>query len=235
MDNQLSATAQSAIDAALKQDWNSAIELNSSILKTHADNVDALNRIGFAYLQTNNQEEAKKAFEKVLTLDQYNQVAQRNLTKLKNKTTIEINGTTVSPLMFLEEPGKTKVVTCINLAPSATLASIRCGQQVQVKVKKHTIELRDDQNVYIAALPDDISFKLSRLIQGGNQYTLIVRSVSKNNVTVFIREMSRGKEFANQPSFTPASTYVATAARVEDGAEKPDTTVTGEEDQDKME
>jgi tetratricopeptide (TPR) repeat protein len=235
MDNQLSATAQQAIDAALKQDWNTAITLNTSILKTDKDNVDALNRIGFAYLQTGSTEEAKKSFERVLVLDQYNQVAQRNLTKLKNKSTVEINGTTVSPLMFLEEPGKTKVVACINLAPSATLSSIRCGQKVQMKVKKHTIELRDDQSVYIAALPDDISFKLSRLMQGGNQYTVIVRSVSKNNVTVFIREMSRGKEFANQPSFTPASTYVATSVRVDEQAEKPDITSTGEEDQDKME
>lgn len=221
-------TAQDAINAALEQNWNKAVDANTYLLSIHPNDIDALNRIGFAYIQIGKSKQAKESFEKVLSLDEYNQIAERNLIKLKNKGAIETNGSMVSPLMFLEEPGKTKVIPCINLAPAATLASIRCGQVVQMKVKKHTIELRDDQQVYLAALPDDISFKLSRFISGGNQYSVVVRSVVKNSLTVFIRELSRGEQFQHQPSFTPTSTYVATG-KTDEVTEKPDITATGEE------
>lgn len=224
------ATADKAIQAALNQEWSVAVQINKDILTSNQHDIDALNRLGFAYLHLGKHKDAKEAFEKVLSLDKYNQIAQRNITKLKNKGSIEANGTVVSPLMFLEEPGKTKVVACLNLAPAATLAAVRCGQEVHMKVKKHTIEIRDDQQVYLGALPDDISFKLSRFINGGNEYAVIVRSVGKNALSVFVRETKRGKEFIKQPSFTPTSTYVATG-RVDENAEKPDTTATGEEEQ----
>lgn len=224
------ATADKAIQAALNQQWDLAVDCNNALLSLNEHDIDALNRIGFAYIHLGKQKQAKEVFEKVLTLDKYNQIAQRNLTKLKNKGNVEVNGTVASPLMFLEEPGKTKVVACVKLAPAATLAAVRCGQEVHMKVKKHTIEIRDDEQVYLAALPDDMSFKLSRLIDGGNQYVLIVRSVGKNSLSVFIRETVRGKKFVNQPSFTPTSTYVPTT-RAEDQTEKPDTSTTGEEEQ----
>lgn len=231
--NDTPATSPSqAINAALALNWQLAVELNLKLLDINSTDVDSLNRLGFAHLQLGNAKEAKASFEKVLELDQYNQIAQRNLTKLKNKGTVEINGAMVSPLMFLEEPGKTRVVACINLAPAATLSSIRCGQEVRLKVKKHTIEIRDDEQTYMAALPDDISFKLSKFIAGGNEYVVIVRSVSKNSLTVFIRELKRGKEFSNQPSFTPNATYVA-VGKIDDSADRPDTTATGEEEPEK--
>lgn len=228
MNNTPAYTAQDAIDAALQQDWLKAIDINKNLLKINSKDIDSYNRIGFAYLQIGKVKEAKEAFETVLSLDQYNQIAERNLTKLKNKGATEVNGSMVSPLMFLEEPGKTKVISCINLGPAATLSAVRCGQVVHMKVKKHTIELRDDQQVYVAALPDDVSYKLSRFIAGGNLYSVVIRSVTKNSLTIFIRELSRGKEFLHQPSFTPSSTYVPNT-KTEESNEKPDTTATGEE------
>lgn len=227
--NGLPVKPEDAIQAALQQRWEEAIALNKQLLEQNEHDLDALNRLGFACLHIGKSKEAKEAFEKVLALDKYNQIAQRNLHKLKNKGQVETNGVMVSPLMFLEEPGKTKVVACVNLAPAATLAAVRCGQEVKFKVKKHTIEIRDDATIYLAALPDDISFKLSRFIAGGNEYSIVVRSVEKNSLSVFIRELSRGKQFKDQPSFTPHSSFVA-QGRVEENQEKPDTSATGEDD-----
>lgn len=223
-------TPADAINAALSQNWEEAIRLNLAILEQDPDNLDAYNRLGFAYNQVGNAEKAKKMYESVLKRDQYNQIAQKNLLKLQNKHTSTGNGATafISPLMFLEEPGKTKIVLCVNPAPANIIASLSCGQEVKMKVKKHCIEIRDDENRYLGALPDDISFKLSRYMDGGNEYKAVIRSIAKNNLTVFIREISRGKHYTNQPSFTSSNTFVA-SGRVDD-VDKPDTTATGEED-----
>src|SRR5690348_1784541 len=96
-----------AIAAALAQNWEEAVVLNKTILEIDPSNVDTLNRLGFAYLQLGKTKDAKEIYSKVLELDQYNQIAQKNLVKLNSKSPQTAgNGGMVSPLMFLEEPGK---------------------------------------------------------------------------------------------------------------------------------
>ncbi len=224
-----STSSTSAINAALAQNWDEAVRLNLLILETDPDNIDAHNRLGFAYTQQGKSDKAKKAYEAVLKKDQYNQIAQKNLTKLQNTNGAGNGAAFVSPLMFLEEPGKTKIVACVNPAPTSVIANLSCGQEVAMKVKKHCIEIRSNDNLYLGVLPDDLSYKLGRYIEGGNEYKVVIRSISKNNLTVFIREISRGKKYIDQPSFTPVSTYVS-SGRVDEASEKPDTSATGEEE-----
>ncbi len=200
-----------AIQAALQQDWKTAITLNTEILKTEKKNVDATNRLGFAYLKSGQIKKAKETFEKVLALDRYNQIANKNLQKLtalKKGGQLTTNSSDISPLLFLEEPGKTKVVDCINTAPMKTLTSLTCGQEVYLKPKKHTIEVRDQHENYLGALPDDVAFKMIKFITAGNTYSIFVKGVSKNCISVFIRELKRGKKLQNQPSFIGTTNYM---------------------------
>jgi hypothetical protein len=108
----------------------------------------------------------------------------------------------------LEEPGKTKVVDCINAAPMNTLTSLTCGQEVYLKPKKHTVEVRDQHDKYLGALPDDVAFKMIKFIAAGNTYSIFVKGVAKNCISVFIREMKRGKKLQNQPSFIGTTNYM---------------------------
>ncbi|MFZ2024932.1 MAG: tetratricopeptide repeat protein [Microgenomates group bacterium] len=200
-----------AIKAALQQDWKTAIELNTEILKTDKKNVDAHNRLGFAYLKSGQIKKAKEIFEKVLTLDKYNQIATKNLQKLlalKKGGLLTANSSDISPLLFLEEPGKTKVVDCINAAPMNVLTGLTCGQEVYLKPKKHTIEIRDQHEKYLGALPDDVAFKMIKFITAGNTYSIFVKGISKNCISVFIRELKRGKKLQNQPSFIGTTNYM---------------------------
>lgn len=200
-----------AIQAALQQNWKTAIELNTEILKTDKKNVDAYNRLGFAYLKSGQIKKAKETFEKVLSLDQYNQIASKNLQKLssmKKDGLLTANSTDISPLLFLEEPGKTKVVDCINAAPMNVLTGLTCGQEVYLKPKKHTIEIRDQHEKYLGALPDDVAFKMIKFITAGNTYSIFVKGITKNNLSVFIRELKRGKKLQNQPSFIGTTNYM---------------------------
>lgn len=200
-----------AIDAALHQDWKRAIKLNASILTDNPSNLDAQNRLAYALLMNGQMKKAKETFSKVLSLDPYNQIASKNLKKissLKKCPHGASENALLSPLLFLEEPGKTKVIECINPANCETLTSLTCGQQLLLIPKKYTIEVLDNNNVYVGALPDDIAFRLLKLIKGGNEYSVCVKGVAKNCISVFIRETKRGRKMKNQPSFISSTNYI---------------------------
>lgn len=111
-------------------------------------------------------------------------------------------------MFFLEEPGKTKIVMCINPAPAALLSSVSPGDEIVLHARNHSVEIRNYKNAYLAALPDDLSFRLIKFLAGGNTYQALIKSVGKNSLTVFLRELSRGKRFSNQPSFASTGIFM---------------------------
>lgn len=204
-------TSEEAINAALNQDWKRAVSLNNTIVKEDPANIDALNRLGFAYLKLGDFTHAKQLFAKVLKIDKYNQIAQNNAKKLssaKASTRVKLTQGVISPALFLEEPGKTKIVDCVNVAQTCILSTLSYGQPVTLKPKKHSVELRDANDQYLGALPDDISFKLLKFINKGNQYSANIKSVSKSCLSIIIREIHRGARLKNQPSFITTTNYV---------------------------
>ncbi|MBI5019693.1 hypothetical protein HZB58_05490 [Candidatus Gottesmanbacteria bacterium] len=213
-----------AISAALAQDWKEAIRINLALLKTNKNNISFLNRLGFAYMQCGQITDAKKTFLKVTKLDTYNQIAAKNLKKLgvvRQKDLIKTKRTQVTPMSFLEEPGKTKIVECVNCAPLQVLLTVSPGEEAELKAKNHVVEARSSQNVYLGALPDDLSFRLIKFLGVGNTYQALIKSVGKNSLTLFLRETGRGKRFANQPSFSSTALYVpfARTEHADDNAE----------------
>ena len=230
-----SATAENAITKALTGDWNEAVRINLALIKHDEKDINALNRLAFAYLQKGNVAQAKRWLKKVLEYDPYNQIALKNLKKLttlKRKDSVKSADKKISPLHFLEEPGKTKIVNCVNLAPANVLATLSPGEEVTLRAKNHCIELRDSTQSYLGALPDDLSYKLIKLLTAGNQYQTIIKGVGKNALTVFVREIARGKRFANQPSFH--STSYIPLSRLEPRTQAPDVTPTGENPDDDL-
>ncbi|KKR78610.1 MAG: Tetratricopeptide TPR_2 repeat protein [Microgenomates group bacterium GW2011_GWB1_40_9] len=205
------ALQDQAILCALAQHWKEAIQINLQIIKQERTNIDAHNRLGYAFMKNGQPIKSKEIFTKVLKLDPYNQIAQKNLKKISllKKGAITIASCEdISPLLFLEEPGKTKIVDCINTAPMNVLSVLTCGQKIQLVPKAHSIDVRDMQNAYIGALPDDLAFRLLKLMDAGNEYAVFVKGVSKNCVSIFIRETKRGKKLTNQPSFIGSTNYM---------------------------
>ncbi|OGG30123.1 hypothetical protein A3A63_01585 [Candidatus Gottesmanbacteria bacterium RIFCSPLOWO2_01_FULL_46_9] len=229
----LSPSPADAVAAALAQNWKEAIRINTALLKEQKDNIEALSRLAYAHLKTGQLTAAKKTYEKVLAIDQYNHIAQKNIKKLGNLKKKDLRSDSeyhLSPLMFLEEPGKTKIVDCIHVAPSQTLSTLSAGEEVQLKAKNHCVEIRSLQHTYLAALPDDTSFKLIKMLSAGNTYQAIVKGVEKNGLKILIRELSRGRRFAHQPSFTTTTSYIPFAkGGSSQGIDTPDMTPTGEE------
>lgn len=210
MPTMVTPSPEAAISAALSQDWKEAIRINTSLLKKDTYNIDALNRLGFAHLKSGQITRAKRIFQKVIKIDPYNQISLKNLKRLGNLKKKNLSGEkrqTISPLFFLEEPGKTKIASLINLAPSQILSGISPGQEVYLKAKNHVVEIRDEKHQYVGALPDDLSFRLIRLLTSGNRYQVVVKGTAKNALTVLIREVYRGKRYREHPSFAPSIRY----------------------------
>ncbi|HLD25103.1 MAG TPA: hypothetical protein VJB96_04275 [Patescibacteria group bacterium] len=200
-----------AITSALTQHWKEAVRINLALLKNDKNNISFLNRLGFAYLQDGQLTQAKRIFLRVLKLDPYNQIAEKNIKKLgvvRQKDILRSKRSAVAPMSFLEEPGKTKIVECVNTAPLAVLSTVSPGEEISLKAKNHVVEVRNQHNTYLGALPDDLSFRLIKFLAVGNTYQALVKSVRKNSLVVFLRELTRGKRFATQPSFTTTALYV---------------------------
>lgn len=194
--------ANAAIDAALKNDWDRAIELNSAILKENPNDLEALNRLAQAYLQLGELDNAKNTYRKVLRADPYNLIAKKNLKRISDgfiPSTKNSLGTD-SVAIFLEEPGKTKTVNLINCASSQTLAKLSHCDLVNLIVKKHSVVVQKD-GMYLGALPDDLAFRIIRLISLGNRYQAFVKSIDGNNIQIFLQELKRAKRLGNQASF----------------------------------
>lgn len=226
-------TADDAIHAALLQHWKEAIRINTALIAIDKTDVDAHCRLAFAYMKTGQIAASKKTYQKVLHLDAYHQIALKNLKKLASLSKKDLIKSTslhtTSPLMFLEEPGKTKIVECVHIAPSHILSRLVSGQEVFLKAKNHVVEVRDEQNRYIAAIPDDLSFKLIKLLAGGNTYQALMKGADTKSCKIFLRELSRGKKFAQQPSFTSTTSYIPFAKGGNVGAEPVENAADSEE------
>ncbi len=202
-----------AVNAALGSNWNEAIKINLEILKEKKDDVEALNRLARAYKESGDYKLAQKTYHKVIILDRYNPIAQKNLKlldKLPKSYKKQGNNGDASPItnhcqpnMFLEEPGRTRVVSLINLAPASNLLPLCCGDGISLTIKRRTVAITFG-TTYLGALPDDLSIKLIKRISGGNRYEGFVKTVGHNSLSVFIREVYRAPRFKNQPTFPGA-------------------------------
>lgn len=198
-DNELTAAA---IQAALSRNWKKAISLNKEILSKNPTDIDSLNRLAWAYSELGQFSAAKKTYQQVIKIDKYNQIAIRNLKKITKNTNNHNNSNQLlNPEVFLSEPGRTKLINLVNVTTPQVLTSVVSGQKVKMVCKKHSVIITTEDNVYLGALPDDISHFIISLSTAGNKYEIFVKSATTNSIQVLIRETHRAKKFVNQPSF----------------------------------
>lgn len=200
--------AQKAIDEALKGNWEEALSLNKQILKQNPKDEEALNRLARASLELGDYKKAVLCYKKVLRLDPYNSIAQRALLRLaKTKKVKKTKKRKNTPLpastadLFLEEPGRTKAVSLIHLGDEAVINNLNSGDEVRLIPHLHRVSVKTMDRNYIGRLPDDLSRRLIKLTRVGNEYSSLVKSISPDNIKIFIRETKRSQNLGNIPSF----------------------------------
>jgi len=194
---------QQAIHAALNGEWEQAKQFNTELLADDPHDINALNRLARAYSELNDLENARKTATKVLEIDSFNQIAQKALDRWKGlKQTIK-HGTKPTPAsVFLEEPGKTKILQLINLGSTDILCQLDAGDEVTINAHGHLITLCTQDGKLVGKFPDVFSRHLKSLISHGNEYRAYVRSANKTDVSVIVRETKRSPELKDIASFS---------------------------------
>lgn len=202
-----------AIKDAKNGDWPLAIEHNSQLLELNPHNTNALNRLGIAYVQCKEIKKAKQCFEEVLVLDRNNKIAKKHLDKLnKNQDCVPPS---FSNQHFIEEPGKTKTVSLFRLAGKNVLETISVGKECELVIKSRYISV-ELANKYIGALPEDLSFRLTKLIKNGNKYLCIIRSCSTKECEVYLKETFQSPNNKGTHSFPPNKLTLNSLSDAED-------------------
>lgn len=180
---------QKSIDLALVCNWKDAIKTNLLILKNDGDDIDALNRLAHAYFANGSITNAKKISLKVLKINPTNNIATKALEKCnqgkqKGKSSEKY---VLYPSDFIEEPGKTKLTSLINLGSLKIYSCLNTGTEVLLTPHAHKVSVTTVDGEYIGKLTDDLSSRLRKFIKSGNKYKVLIKSASKNRVIVFIR------------------------------------------------
>lgn len=193
--------AQKAVNLALSGNWKEAIEVNQEILKENPDDVDALNRLARAFAETGDPDRAVEATQKVLDIDPLNPIAGRCILKWKNgKPDENHKAAPLSSESFLEESGKTKMVTLLNPGDQSVLMSLSSGDEVELTAHSHKVSVIDTAGKYIGCLSDDLAARMRNLLKLGNKYQVLVTKVDSKDVSVLIRETENK---SGNASFTP--------------------------------
>lgn len=203
-----------AIQNALTGDWQKAVATNKSLVKENPVDIDALNRLAFAFSILGRVKDAKSTYQKVLSIDSLNPLALRNLKRIgglkKNKNNIGNNLASKMHVvnMFIEEQGKTKIVELVNVAQPSIINNLRTGQSLDLYIKRLKIFVLDANKQYIGVLPDNIGKRLIKFIKAGNQYEAYVKSAFDHHIIIFIKEIKRASRFKDQPSFISSTEKV---------------------------
>lgn len=195
--------AQEAISKALVCQWEEAVKINKQILASDPTDVDALNRLARALAEQGDFKKAREIAQKVLKIDVFNTIATKALRKWKNLQNGEAGSSTPTQVqLFLEEPGKTKIVSLLHLGSTKILANLDSGDEVQLNTHSHRVSVNSADGKYVGRLADDLSARLRKLISYGNEYQVFIKSVNNSDVKVFIRETKRSEKLKDISSFS---------------------------------
>jgi hypothetical protein len=220
---ELDPRSNEAISAALENNWEKALQLNEDLLKKYPEDTDTMNRLARALSETGNLSGAKKFYKKVLELDPYNTIAEKNLNRLSTlKKGTQINGKNAQPVKgdtFLEEPGKTIILPLTDTAMPQVLADLQVDDQVQLEAHRSDVTATSSNGKRIGKIEPEISKVISKDLHAGSKFEAFIKSVTvnagsekgkKSQVSIFIRETSRSEKVSHAPfptnsqaAFTP--------------------------------
>ena len=180
--------------------WERATEVNRGILELFADDVEAKNRLGKAFLELGRYPEARAAFEGAAKLAPYNTISKKNLERLSH---LEENasppkpGRVVTPYHLIAESGKSGITVLQKLASPEVLAKMAAGDEVALVPRDHTLVVEKAQGEVLGQIESKLAMRLMRLIKDGNRYDSAIINVNHQEIVVIIWETYRNPDIGN--------------------------------------
>ncbi|OGY26647.1 MAG: hypothetical protein A2Z24_03055 [Candidatus Woykebacteria bacterium RBG_16_44_10] len=211
---------QEAIDAALNSNWQEALRLNSELAEKYPDDVETTNRLARSLAETGKFNQAKKLYQKVLRIDPYNTIAQKNLNRLSSmkKGDLETNPSpsNIKGDVFLEESGKTETTPLEDTAMSSILAGLRTGDKVDLIPQRNSVTVISPSGKRIGKINDSLAQKIAQNLRAGSRFEAFVKSIllhgesggkKGSKVEIFIREIYRSQKISASPFTSKSSSF----------------------------
>lgn len=194
-----------AIDLAMQGRWKEAISVNKAIIENIPVDVDAFNRLGKAYMELGEYDQAREAYNSALELDANSTIAKKNLSRLAQLKNVPVKvkeeRPKAAPHIFIGDVGKAGVFNLHNVAPGPVLAKMSAGDQVFLKVQGQQLIVENEDGEYLGKLEPQYGYRLSRLIEGGNEYASAIVSVDESRARIIIREVFQHPSQTQRLSF----------------------------------
>lgn len=217
----LDPKVKDAINAALENSWEEAIRLNEELVKKYPNDIDTINRLARSLSETGQFAPAKKLYKKVLGLDPYNPIAEKNLVKLYSAKKADLKENVSAPNLkgdlFLEVPGKTVTASLVDTAMPSVLAGLQSGDNISLSVNRDDVVILTANGKRIGKIESTLAKRIAQDLRSGSKFEALIKSVvlnknvkkQKPTLTIFIREIQRSSKIPTPPfppqpsSFTP--------------------------------
>ena len=201
--------SKEAIRLALAGQWKDAIRLNREILMYFPEDLEALNRLGKAYMEAGEQFLARGEFQRVLDLFPHNAIAKRNLDRLShlsNSRRSPGERKKITPTLFLEESGKSGITDLRNLASQDVVAGVAAGDSVILELFNNGLVVKTQTGETLGVVEPKLGNRLAKFIKKGIQYDAAILKAEPTKVSAIIRESYRDPSLRGIYSFPTTGT-----------------------------
>lgn len=198
-----------AIAAALAGDWKRAAAENRALLDENPRDVEAANRLGKALTELGQKKLAIDAYRAALSIDAANPIARKNLARLEDAKTpskpprprqISASGPAKPATSLIEASDRAAEFT-LQQANRAGLEKLEPGDHAQLEPNPRGVAVKSLSGELLGYLEPRAGLRLRRMIEGGNTYAAVVRTISETGAMVHIRETYKHPSLVGQASF----------------------------------
>jgi hypothetical protein len=193
-----------AIELALQSKWAEAVQVNRGIMDRFGPDEDTLNRLGKAYTELAQLDEAMDAYKSTLKMNPVNPIAQKNLAKLQalrggqpaptSKAKVDVDA-------FIEETGKTALTALHVHTEGDPCSKVSGGDPVRLIVAGDTMNVETARGIALGHLEHALGRRLIKFLEGGNRYSGAVATCDGGAVKIIVRETYQDPKFFGRPSF----------------------------------
>lgn len=196
---------EQAVKLAVAGRWQEAAAINRELIARFGDDAEVYNRLGKALTELGRIREARLVYEKALSVDPTNAIAQRNLDRLaqaKEEEPAAAPGAQMNRGLFIEDVGKAAVVLLEAARPDA-LGALDVGDPVELEVRGNAINAVTPEGVYLGMVEPRVGLRLVRLMDGGNRYSAALVS-NAEPPRIIVRETYQDPSQMGKVSFPRA-------------------------------
>ena len=205
---------EQAIEHAVARRWDLAARENKALLKEDQDDLETANRLGKALTGLEDFAGAMDAYGHALRVDPVNAIARKNLERLKGLSAESGS----KPAARGKAVRKTAPVADVRsrslvgdsgqsaefalLEPNAAaLRRVTPGDSAMLEPTDSGVRVANARGADLGTIDRRAALRLKRMIEGGNEYTVVIRHIEDGGATVHIRETRTDPSLAGQASF----------------------------------